>query len=519
VLTACRGTSEEPVVVVEPPPKLALEGFEDWARWVPADAIVLGVGDGRATTELLTLAMPPERPSNTEARARHIAELERDAGRAVQGLLGVDLTGVERIAVAAGLTWQAVLVFGEAPMLFGDDPRAVGELVARPLVTTSVPMGPSMAWGVQVSEDPALHVIFPSDEVFEAYLADPKSLADAPERLRAFEALWARAPALGYGVAALLDDASVRADFEEAASFEAPDGVIAALGEDMVVTMVGSEGALDGVRAAYEQGVAMMGAEVQAMHDRTAESEDPSLLYVLIVMHTVSAWKDSIIVTRPNPGTLSFRAPDPFEGPLGIAALAGIVSVLIPFDAFMGGVVDEPKVVLPDDDVYAGTRAEPAAAIEYMPEIMTQIGKHYRRGASCTPPPDSEPFAGGVEACCALDGATPQCDASAEVWSGPGWRDIGFAPPENHRFVYTMQTRDIGYGEFETVLRARTLDACGAPDTEELFEVVVYATPGDGGCDVSNGTPLYIWSEESMCPACLVVHLTAEHTDRTERRR
>ncbi|MEM1349188.1 MAG: hypothetical protein AAGI01_11575 [Myxococcota bacterium] len=489
---ACRNTRDDVPVVQPPTPPRALDGFDDWAIWAPEQAVVLAVFDGQLATELLTAAMPPERAYNIEARSTHAADLRRDFGRTSLDLIGLDLAEAERIVLAASESWQTMLVFGKATINTGDATISVGAFTARPVQPKRHDAWVDSPWVIQVSATPTVHVLFPSRRALDAYLKEPKSLMDAPERKSSYERLFERAPALGGTVAVILDDPELRAEFQSSAPIEPPTALLASLSEDIFIAMFGEPGSLDGTKAAYENAVSVAGLQMSTSRNDAVQSGDPAALYLVLAFHTFHAWRDSVVIERPTPTELHFRAPSPLYGPQGAIGLTGLLGAAAYFT--LGAFADTLSSSWTlDEEPYREKRAGPASMVEFMPDITGQLEAHFSKGPGCAPPADTASPPGGIEACCAAPGATPLC--AGFKWDGPGWKDIGFSIPGTHAYVYSFKTVDLGYGEFETLLTATTKTTCG-DEQPKVYEVVVYATTAeDGTCQVSVGEAIMLYPE------------------------
>lgn len=347
-MLGCKGKADEQVVE-KPKPKMALEGFEAYAGYLPADAIALVVIDGRETLDLLELAMPPERPHNKEKRAEHLAALERDVNRTMLKHYGVDFALAERVIIGASDENVSIILLGDVPFKTTENSKTVGGMTLEELDSDAARdqiMGKTV-WTMAMPDKKGV-VLLVGDELADNIGAS-KTLASQPERVKSFKKLFATAPELGLSLALQLDNDELKQSFE-GAPFPAPDAMFFQADKDIHAVFIGSDESLNGIKTSYESAVSAAGAQLSSMRSDAKDGNDPgAALSSTVVFHTFNAWRDSILVQGPAEGQLAFTVPSPAPERNAVLMMAG--GLLAGGMFLFTGMATEPmpdEVILPE---------------------------------------------------------------------------------------------------------------------------------------------------------------------------
>jgi hypothetical protein len=308
-MLGCKGKADEPIVE-KPAPRLALEGFDSYAQYLPADALALVVIDGRETLGLLEVAMPPERAHNKERRQEHLTALERDINRTLMEHYGVDFTLAERVVLGIAKDRVSIVMLGEVAFKATETSKTAGSMTFKALDSAAAreQMGETF-WTMMLPDNKGV-VMVVGDEAVDA-LGAGKTLASQPERAKDFEALFATAPELGLSIAVKIDDEEIK-QAAQGAPFPPPDAVFFQASKDINAVFFGSDEALNGIKTTYESALSAAGTELANARTETRDSGDPaSTIAASVAFHTFGAWRDSIQVQGPAKTQLAFRIPSP----------------------------------------------------------------------------------------------------------------------------------------------------------------------------------------------------------------
>lgn len=344
-MMGCKNNKPDEVPVEKP--RMALAGIDAYTKYLPADAVVLVSLDARQLTETLTFAMPPESAANKEARAEHIAALERDIRRASMEGFGVDVLSARRVLVAASKDKVAVLLLGEVAAEFGEESMTVGGLTMRHLNGKDLPgvmaeeapalEGDSMdtesedmevmerSWAMALPKNEGLLIV--SNQATLEALGSGKTLESQPERLARFKALYTHAPSSSISAGILLDSPQMQELFASA-PFPAPQAAFVHVGETFDVVFEGTEESLNGIKTSYETALSAVGVQLANSRTEAKDADSISFMAASLSFHNFGAWRDSLSIKGPAGGSLHFSAPSPFPESSSLAVSTLGIAVL-----------------------------------------------------------------------------------------------------------------------------------------------------------------------------------------------
>ena len=371
-MLGCKGKADE-TVVEKPKPKLALEGFETYAQYLPADALALVVIDGRETLGLLELARPPEVDHNKDSRKEHLAALERDVSRALIDQFGVDFTRADRVVIGVAKEQVSIVLLGDVAFKATETSKTAGSLTLKQLDSAAArdQVGETF-WTMALPDQKGMLMVV-GDEAADA-LGAGKTLASQKERMASFSALFANAPELGLSLAVMLDDEEIQ-QAAQGAPFPAPEAAFFQASKDINAVFLGSDEALNGIKTSYESAVSAAGTELANARTGARDSDPASAIAASMAFHTFGAWRDSIQVQGPAQKKLAFKVPSPSpERNMVVMMMGGLVAGGMFFMTGMQQTFEDPVMIetVPDGEPMPPTPEE-------IDEVAPESGDEFSR--------------------------------------------------------------------------------------------------------------------------------------------
>lgn len=452
----------------------AVQRFDEAARWLPPDTIMVGVADtsvgpGFDIFAPLIAGECPKHECNDTAEERKKAAIARITRRFVQRFesqLGFDPRKVESIAFGMGPRWSSVIVFGDLGFkpTRGQTKTVAGETIHE--LDADNRYDPTM-WAYPLEENRGL-VLMSDPAGFAAALGkdNPATLADSDARRKKLRAGFEKAADAAYvTVTDIEDDSLVARAVDMERDLELPRAATIALKADGTLDTVvrgRSMSPLDGLFEGRE--LKRFARDLnRAYRRRHGEVLPMEAILGILYTHGTRAEDrrgrhgDTADTTEVTERKIELGMTPP------IAILAAYSAMSLP------SVQDEVRKAVREVAVDEGI--ERLGAISHAAKTYFENSKKVVDGkVTCQMPPIGK-LTREADACCGADDAQhtpagPICATDPTAWQSKSWRAIDYSIDEPHRFAFRIaadepQVNDATYKYGEMAAEGRSRDNDG----------------------------------------------------------
>lgn len=330
-LSACTGAQK----VDDTPERPALMDagalVTKYARWLPADAVGVGVIDVDATIRYVAgEPVPMDDPEREAKLAAREDALRADLSKLSRERLGMDLTGASTIIVGGGPIMQSMIVLGVTPA--AEDAVEVEGMKAFKVVprhpADAEAMGDGapekwLPWALALPGGEGV-VLFAGKQRLETLAgSDGMSLAKA-EVLGEYADALSRLPsrvAFVMGTGAL---APLLGEFEDEVGFKAPRIVSMTFGDHVGVLLRGDPASLEAIEDIRREQQDTVIGELEPRYQARAEQATPLALAVTLGYH-LALGSEEVLDVRLDGDALSYSMPARFLAP---SASAGVLAAI-----------------------------------------------------------------------------------------------------------------------------------------------------------------------------------------------